>query len=299
MGPFELLDLIGLDVNLDDRPLLLRPGRRAGALAPEPDPGDAWSPKASSAARAASGYYAYGEGTRARARPRRCGIDGADPRPRAAGEDRPRRRPTILPRLFAQIANEAAFARKRRSPRPRTWRRRCGSASTGRCGPLGDHRADRPRAARSSCSTSSRPSTARPTAPAPRLRAEAEAAAMSSEPQAGLRAHRAAQPRGRRRAAARRPTRTSPTPSRGLVARFEPARSRASAAGSSGTSSSYDFLAGEPPGHRPPQPLAPEPAEPDRRPLRGRARASTRCAASTSRTCTLSRASGGSSSSTR
>ena len=91
------------------RPLLLRPGRRARALAPEPDPGTRWSPKASSGARAASGFYSYG--------------DGPPPRP-TTPTSASRRRPStpselaridpaareILPRLVAQIANETAFA---------------------------------------------------------------------------------------------------------------------------------------------------------------------------------------------
>ena len=39
MGPFELMDLIGIDVNFARRPLLLRAVLRRAALAPAPDPG--------------------------------------------------------------------------------------------------------------------------------------------------------------------------------------------------------------------------------------------------------------------
>ena len=53
MGPFELIDLIGLDVNLSVARSFYEQGGAAGALATEPDPGSRWSRPASSGARAA------------------------------------------------------------------------------------------------------------------------------------------------------------------------------------------------------------------------------------------------------
>ena len=108
MGPFELIDLIGLDVNLDHRPLLLRPGRRAGALAPEPDPGTAWSRKASSAARAARATTPTARAASARPTPSWASLAPTlDPGQLARIDPAATE---ILRRLFAQIANEAAFA---------------------------------------------------------------------------------------------------------------------------------------------------------------------------------------------
>jgi 3-hydroxybutyryl-CoA dehydrogenase len=107
MGPFELIDLIGLDVNLSVARSFYEQGGRP----------ERWRPSAVQAEmvesgrlgrKSGEGFYTYGEG-RHRLDDRDLGIEAPtldpgelariDP---AAGE--------ILPRLFAQIANETAFA---------------------------------------------------------------------------------------------------------------------------------------------------------------------------------------------
>ena len=103
------------------RPLLLRPGRRAGALAPEPDPGAAGRrrPPRPQVRRAASTTTARtGPANPAsavtlmpviyRGKAQRNGR-GPTLDPGALAEIDPAA-PEILPRLVAQIANEAAFA---------------------------------------------------------------------------------------------------------------------------------------------------------------------------------------------
>jgi 3-hydroxybutyryl-CoA dehydrogenase len=107
MGPFELIDLIGLDVNLSVARSFYEQGGRP----------ERWRPSEIQAEMVASGrlgrksgegFYRYGDGRHREDDPD-LGIDAptldpadlarVDP---AAGE--------ILPRLVAQIANEAAFA---------------------------------------------------------------------------------------------------------------------------------------------------------------------------------------------
>ena len=188
------------------RPLLLRPGRRARALAPEPDPGTAGR-RRQARPQERPGYYTYGEGAAARARPRARASTAPTLDPESWRRSTPPRRrssPASSPRSPTRPPSRS----KKRSPRPRTWTRRCGSASTGRSA-RSAHRADRPARARSSCSKSCRASAARPTAP-PRLLAAAASERERAEPAAG---DRAAQPRGARLAAARRRARTT-TPTR-------------------------------------------------------------------------------------
>ncbi|MEX2448331.1 MAG: 3-hydroxyacyl-CoA dehydrogenase NAD-binding domain-containing protein [Solirubrobacterales bacterium] len=122
MGPFELIDLIGLDVNLSvarsfyeqgDEPERWRPSAIQERLVAEGRLGR----------KSGRGFYAYGEDEGATPDP-----GSAVPSPRHAREgssategvaptlDRDAlaridpAAPAILPRLFAQIANEAAFA---------------------------------------------------------------------------------------------------------------------------------------------------------------------------------------------
>jgi len=107
MGPFELIDLVGLDVNLS----VARSFYRQGG---EPE---RWRPSAIQeqmvgegkfGRKSGEGFYSYGDGRHR----------GEDPdlrfeTPTLAAEDLSRIHPAgpaILPRLFAQIANEAAFA---------------------------------------------------------------------------------------------------------------------------------------------------------------------------------------------
>ena len=92
------------------RPLLLRPGRRAGALAPQPDPGAAWSREGLLGRKSGEGFYDYGERRAHRERGPRARHRCADRSTPASWPGSTRPAPEILPRLIAQIANEAAFA---------------------------------------------------------------------------------------------------------------------------------------------------------------------------------------------
>ena len=289
MGPFELIDLIGLDVNLERRPLLLRPGRRAGALAAEPDPGASWSPKAASAARAATASTSTAtDATRASADPD-LGIEA----------------PTLDPAELAKI--DPAAERDPPPPlRPDRQRGRLRARRGGRLArrhghgdaarlqlaarPAGDHRADRRRRAPSSCSRTCGPSTARPTPPAPPARPSRRLSMSSGrKPASEITARR------NREAAAALPPESAEDfadAERGLVARFEPAR--VEGAGRQGRLGPRVL--------RLPRRECPETANPSLwrqasstgSPASSSSRpASTSCAASTSRTCTWSRASDG------
>ena len=109
MGPFELIDLIGLDVNLSV-------ARSFYAQGDEPE---RWRPSPIQEGLVASGrlgrksgqgFYDYGEGLRfPRPEARHGNSERADARPGELAAIDPAA-PEILPRLFAQIANEAAFA---------------------------------------------------------------------------------------------------------------------------------------------------------------------------------------------
>ncbi len=107
MGPFELLDLIGLDVNLEIARSFFRQGG-------EPE---RWRPSAIQEELVAAGrfgrksghgYHAYGEGNEREPDPD-LGIDAPTLDPDQLAKIGPAAEP-VLSRLFAQIANEAAFA---------------------------------------------------------------------------------------------------------------------------------------------------------------------------------------------
>jgi 3-hydroxybutyryl-CoA dehydrogenase len=107
MGPFELIDLIGLDVNLSV-------ARSFYAQGGEPE---RWRPSAIQermvgegllGRKGGRGFYAYGDGPHREPDPD-LGIDAPTLDPADLAKIDPVAE-TILPRLFAQIANEAAFA---------------------------------------------------------------------------------------------------------------------------------------------------------------------------------------------
>jgi 3-hydroxybutyryl-CoA dehydrogenase len=127
MGPFELIDLIGLDVNLGVARSLYRQGGKP----------ERWRPSEIQAAlveegrlgrKSGRGFYAYGGG--AGALPSRSAVPSPPHvRERHSGaveltldpEELARidpAAPEILPRLIAQIANEAAFAREEQIASP-------------------------------------------------------------------------------------------------------------------------------------------------------------------------------------
>ncbi len=107
MGPFELIDLIGLDVNLSvarsfyaqgGEPERWRPSEIQEHLVTEGQLGR----------KSGHGFYEYGEETR-RGRDPDLGIEAPSLDPATLAKIDPAA-PAILPRLVAQIANEAAFA---------------------------------------------------------------------------------------------------------------------------------------------------------------------------------------------
>ena len=111
MGPFELMDLIGIDVNLEvarsfyaqrAEPRWSRIRSRSG-----------WSPRARSAGRSGRGFYEYAEGAPAPARGRPAGRRGCGA--------------SVLDRVVAQLVNEAAYAVGR--GRRRAGRHRRGDAA--------------------------------------------------------------------------------------------------------------------------------------------------------------------------
>jgi 3-hydroxybutyryl-CoA dehydrogenase len=109
MGPFELIDLIGLDVNLSVARSFYEQGGRPERWRPSPIQAQMVE-QGRLGRKSGEGFYRYGD-DRHRAEDPDLGIEAPtldpgdlariDP---AAGE--------VLPRLLAQIANEAAFARE-------------------------------------------------------------------------------------------------------------------------------------------------------------------------------------------
>jgi 3-hydroxybutyryl-CoA dehydrogenase len=115
MGPFELIDLIGLDVNLTIARSFYAQGGKPERWRPSPIQ-ERLVEEGKLGRKSGQGYYAYGKGIERELDPE-LGILAPTLDPEklaridpAAGE--------VLPRLFAQIANEAAFAREERIASP-------------------------------------------------------------------------------------------------------------------------------------------------------------------------------------
>ncbi|HEY7455647.1 MAG TPA: 3-hydroxyacyl-CoA dehydrogenase family protein, partial [Solirubrobacterales bacterium] len=109
MGPFELLDLIGLDVNLSVARSFYAQGGEPERWRPSPVQ-ERMVGEGLLGRKGGRGFYEYGEGAHREPDPElgiaaptldRAELAKIDPAAEA-----------ILPRLFAQIANEAAFARE-------------------------------------------------------------------------------------------------------------------------------------------------------------------------------------------
>lgn len=107
MGPFELLDLIGLDVNLTIARSFYEQGGRPERWRPSPIQ-ERMVAEGMLGRKSGRGFYEYGA-TRHRERDPDLGIDGPTLDPDELARIDPAG-PEILPRLIAQIANEAAFA---------------------------------------------------------------------------------------------------------------------------------------------------------------------------------------------
>ncbi len=107
MGPFELLDLIGLDVNLTIARSFYEQGGRPERWRPSPIQ-ERLVARGQLGRKSGSGFYEYGAG-RHRERDRKLGIAAPTLDPDELSRIDPAA-PAILPRLIAQLANEAAFA---------------------------------------------------------------------------------------------------------------------------------------------------------------------------------------------
>ncbi|MGC1167128.1 MAG: 3-hydroxyacyl-CoA dehydrogenase NAD-binding domain-containing protein [Solirubrobacterales bacterium] len=109
MGPFELIDLIGLDVNLTIARSFFAQGGQPERWRPSPIQ-ERLVEEGKLGRKSSQGYYPYGDGV-ARAPDPELGISAPTLDPEQLAKIDPAA-PEILPRLFAQIANEAAFARE-------------------------------------------------------------------------------------------------------------------------------------------------------------------------------------------
>jgi 3-hydroxybutyryl-CoA dehydrogenase len=107
MGPFELIDLIGLDVNLTIARSFFAQGGEPERWRPSPIQ-ERLVEEGKLGRKSGQGYYPYGDGN-ARTPDPELGIAAPTLDPEQLAKIDPAAA-TILPRLFAQIANEAAFA---------------------------------------------------------------------------------------------------------------------------------------------------------------------------------------------
>lgn len=107
MGPFELLDLIGLDVNLEIARSFFAQGGEPERWRPSPIQ-EQLVAEGRLGRKSGRGYHEYGEGAAREADPE-LKIDAPTLDPAQLAEIDPAAE-EVLSRLFAQIANEAAFA---------------------------------------------------------------------------------------------------------------------------------------------------------------------------------------------
>jgi 3-hydroxybutyryl-CoA dehydrogenase len=107
MGPFELIDLIGLDVNLSVARSFYAQGGQPERWRPSPIQ-ERLVGEGRLGRKSGRGFYEYGEAPRRHADPD-LGIGAPTLDPAELARIDPAA-PQILPRLLAQIANEAAFA---------------------------------------------------------------------------------------------------------------------------------------------------------------------------------------------
>jgi 3-hydroxybutyryl-CoA dehydrogenase len=107
MGPFELIDLIGLDVNLSVARSFYAQGGEPERWQPSPIQ-EGLVAEGKLGRKSGAGFYEYGEGPHRPEDPD-LGIEAPTVDPEALAKIDPAA-PAILPRLLAQIANEAAFA---------------------------------------------------------------------------------------------------------------------------------------------------------------------------------------------
>jgi len=109
MGPFELLDLIGLDVNLEIARSFFAQGGEVERWRPSPIQ-EKLVAEGRLGRKSGRGYYVYGEGHERELDPE-LGILAPTLDPGKLAKIDPAAE-EVLSRLFAQVANEAAFARE-------------------------------------------------------------------------------------------------------------------------------------------------------------------------------------------
>ena len=109
MGPFELLDLIGLDVNLAIARSFFAQGGEPERWRPSPIQ-ERLVEEGKLGRKSGEGYHSYGEGSSREDDPE-LDLEAPTLDPADLAQIDPAAS-QILPRLFAQIANEAAFARE-------------------------------------------------------------------------------------------------------------------------------------------------------------------------------------------
>jgi 3-hydroxybutyryl-CoA dehydrogenase len=115
MGPFELLDLIGLDVNLGIARSFFAQGGEPERWRPSPIQEELVA-EGRFGRKSGRGYHEYGEGQEREADPG-LGIEAPTLDPDQLAKIDPAAE-AVLSRLFAQIANEAAFAREEQIASP-------------------------------------------------------------------------------------------------------------------------------------------------------------------------------------
>jgi 3-hydroxybutyryl-CoA dehydrogenase len=115
MGPFELLDLIGLDVNLEIARSFFAQGGEVERWRPSPIQ-EQLVAEGKFGRKSGHGYHDYSEGTQRDPDPD-LGIDAPTLDPEQLAKIDPAAE-QVLTRLFAQIANEAAFAQEEQIASP-------------------------------------------------------------------------------------------------------------------------------------------------------------------------------------
>jgi 3-hydroxybutyryl-CoA dehydrogenase len=133
MGPFELIDLVGLDVNLTIARSFFAQGGEPERWRPSPIQ-ERLVDEGRYGRKSGHGYYEYGEG-RHRPEDPELDFDGPTLDPEQLAQIDPAAN-EVLPRLFAQIANEAAFAREEEIASPQDMETAVQLGLNWPCGPL-------------------------------------------------------------------------------------------------------------------------------------------------------------------
>ncbi len=244
MGPFELIDLIGLDVNLTIARSFFAQGGEPERWRPSPIQ-ERLVEEGKLGRKSGQGYYAYGEGVERelRSRARHPSAPTLDPEKLARIDPAAAE---ILPRLFAQIANEAAFALEEEIASPEDMDTAMRLGFNWPLGPLG--LTAKIGAARAvECSRPWRRRRARPTGWRRACARQRPRAARRERPQAGLGGDRAAQPRRRSPPSQPAVPRTSTRRGAGSSPSFAPATVTDGNGRTVWDLESYGFLEGEAP----------------------------------------------------